>query len=210
MSNISTISSLPDEARNSLEAWLRDTAIPQAEATRRLNALLEDLGLGEQQVSRYTVSRYNRRMQLAGERVLQSRQIADAWIAEFGSSPEGPAGRLVIEILRTVAFDLASRLQDFEVDEKSLSRFIENANRISAMVERLERSREIGIRCDREIKRQAAEEKAKARKAKPPPLDPERMREVVRQIYGVELKIRNPPSALPVHHESRNKEYSSS
>ena len=191
MTNISSICSLPVEARDALEAWLHDPALTQAEATRRLNALLEDLGFGEQQVSRYTVNRYNRRMQLAGERVLQSRQIADAWIAKHGSAPDGPAGRLVIEILRAVAFDLASRLQDFEIDEESLSRAVETATRISVMVERLERSREIALRCDREIKRQAAEESAgKPKDAKRPPLDGERLREIVRKVYGVELQTR--------------------
>ena len=78
------------------------------------------------------------------------------------------------------------------------------------MVERLERLREIALRCDREIKRQAAEDNAKARKAKPPRLDPERMREVVRQIYGVELHIPEPPSAVPAHHDPRNEKPSSS
>ena len=185
MTNISSICSLPVEARDALAAWLHDPALTQAEATRRLNALLEDLGLGEQQVSRYTVNRYNRRMQLAGERVLQSRQIADAWITKFGSAPDGPAGCLVIEILRAVAFDLASRLQDLEIDEESLSRAVETATRISVMVERLERSRETALRCDRESKRQAAEEAA----AKTPSeskraISPERLREIIRESYG--------------------------
>ena len=184
MTNISTISSLPAEARKSLEAWLRDPAISQTEATRRLNALLEDLGFGEQQVSQYTVNRYNRRMQLAGERVFQSRQIADAWIAKFGSAPDGPTGHLVIEILRAVAFDLASRLQDLEIDEESISRAVETATRISGMVERLERSREIAVRCDREIKRQAAEEAA-AKKTKRAAIKPERLRQIIRESYGV-------------------------
>ncbi|MCY4585563.1 MAG: hypothetical protein OXB98_05940, partial [Bryobacterales bacterium] len=52
---------------------------------------------------------------------------------------------------------------------------------------------EIAVRCDREIERRVA----KARKAKPPPLDPERMREVVRQIYGVELHIPEPEIQQP-------------
>ncbi|MCY4584333.1 MAG: hypothetical protein OXE50_16290, partial [Chloroflexi bacterium] len=65
---------------------------------------------------------------------------------------------------------------------------------------------EIAVRCDREIERRVA----KARKAKPPPLDPERMREVVRQIYGVELHIPEPPSAMPAHHDPRTQGHSSS
>ena len=184
----STIDRLPAEAREALRAWLRDPGVTQTEATERVNALLEDLGLDEIRVSLRTVSRYDLRLRTAGERVLQSRQIADAWIAKYGAAPDGPAGHLVIEILRAVAFDLASRLQDFEIDEKSLSGVVETATRISLMVQRLERSRETAVRCDREIKREAAEEaaaKAAGETKAGGGVSPERLREIMREIYGV-------------------------
>ena len=43
----SSIYSLPAEARKALDGWLRDPAVTQTEAVRRVNALLEDLDLGE-------------------------------------------------------------------------------------------------------------------------------------------------------------------
>ena len=62
----------------------------------------------------------------------------------------------------------------------------ETAAKISLMVERLERSGEIALSCDREIKRRPAEEaSAKTKAARPSDADPERLREIMREIYGV-------------------------
>ena len=212
----SSIDRLPSDVRKALQGWLRDPAITQTEATERTNALLDELAAQrpEEQragrVSRHVVNRYDRRMRAACERLLQSRQATEVWVDKLGSAPAAQHGRLAAEIMRALVFDLAFRLQDREIDEKSMSRVVEAGGKISIMVERLERSREIALRCEREIKRQAAEEAAsKARGAEPPPLDPERLREIVRQIYGVELQIQSPPSPLPEHHESRNEKNSS-
>ena len=209
MSQPSSIDRLPSEAREALHGWLCDPAITQTDATGRINALLDDLGLADR-VSRLAVHRYDKRMRAASERLLQSRQVFEAWADKLGSASAGPGGLLVTEMLRTLVFDLGSRLQDRDIDDDSLPGVVETAGKISLMAQRLERSREISVRCDREIQRQAAEQAAKARKAKPPSLDPERMREVVRQIYGVELHIPEPPSAMPAHHDPRKEEYSSS
>ncbi len=210
MSKPSSIDRLPSGVREALQGWLRDPAVTQTEATERTNVLLDELGLAER-VSRMAVNRYDQRMRAACERLLQTRQVFEVWAGKLGSAPAGPAGHLAAEMMRTLVFDLAFRFQDRKIDEKSMSRVVETAGKISLMAQRLERSREITLRCDREIKRQTAKEAAaKAKHAKPPPLDPERMREVVRQIYGVELQIRKPPSPLPAHHESRNEKHSSS
>ena len=178
----SSISGLPADVRKSLEAWLRDPDITQSEATRRTNALLEDLDLGELRLSRYAVHRHDRRMRAAVERALQTRQIAKAWADKLGTVPGGQFGHLVIEILRAVAFDLASRLQDLEVDHEALPGVVESAYTISLMAESLERSRETALRCDRESKRQAA---AKTPSESKRAISPERLREIIRESYGL-------------------------
>ena len=196
MSQPGSIDRLPSEVREALHGWLHDPAITQTEATERTNALLDELGLAER-VSLSAVNRYDKRMRAACERVLQSRQAFESWADRLGSAPVGQFGCLAAEMMRAAVFNLASRLQDLEIDDKALPGIVQTALRIALTAESLERSSEIAVRCDREIKRQAAEEAAKARKAKPPPLDPERMREVVRQIYGVELQIRKPQIQKP-------------
>ena len=192
MSRISSIDRLPSEVREALHGWLRDPAVSQAEAAERTNALLDELAAQRPQekraerVSEAAVNRYDRRMRKAAERTRQSRLVADAWVARYGSAPDGPVDHLAVEMLRMVAFDLASRLQDFELDVESLPGAAETAAKISLMVERLERSGEIALRCDREFKRRDAEEAAaKAKKTKRADADPERLREMMREIYGV-------------------------
>ena len=189
----SSIDRLPSEVREALQGWLRDPAITQTEATERTNALLEELEAQQPQekqadrVSRQAVNRYDLRMRASCERLLQSRQATEVWADKLGSVPAGQVGQLVIEMLRTLAYDLTSSLQDRELDEVSLSGVAETAARIGFLTERLERSREIALRCDREIKRQAAEEAAaKAKDAKrSDPENPERLRELMREIYGI-------------------------
>ena len=194
MSQTSRIDRLPSDVRDALHGWLRDPAITQTEATERTNALLDDLGLAER-VSLSAVHRYDKRMQAACERVLQSRQVFEVWADKLGSAPAGPAGHLVTEMMRATVFDLGSRVQDLEIDDETLPGVVQTAFRIALMAESLERSSEIAARRDRDIKRLAAEEAAakaagKPKDAKRAPLDGERLREIVRKVYGVELQTR--------------------
>ena len=192
MSMTSSIDRLPSEVREALQGWLRDPAVSQREAAERTNALLDELAAQRPQekparrVSESAVERYNRRMRKAAQQTRQSRLVADAWVARFGLMPDGPVDHLALEMLRMVAFDLASRLQDFDLDIESLPGAAETAAKISLMVERLERSGEIALRCDRESRRRDAEEAAaKAKAARRADADPERLREMMQEIYGV-------------------------
>ena len=186
----SSIDRLPSEVREALHGWLRDPAITQTEATERTNALLDELG--EQQpadkpverVSRQAVNRYDQRMRTACERLIQSRQVTEVWADKLGSATAGQFGHLVTEMMRMLVFDLCSQLQGREIDDESLPGIVATANKVSLMAQRLERSSEIAVRREREIKRQAAEEAEKAKAANRGPVTPEKLREMMREIYG--------------------------
>ena len=182
----SSIDGLPEAAREALHAWLRDPGITQKEAAERTNTLLEELGLPER-VTRQSVNRYDLRMRAVGEKLRQSRQVSEAWIAKLGSAPGGKLGHLVTEMLRSLAFELTLKLDGAELNEETLPGVVEAAGRISLMAQRLERSSEISSRRERQIKREAAEEMAakvnKETKAGRK-MSPERVREIVREIYG--------------------------
>ena len=193
MSQPSSIDRLPSEVREALHGWLCDPAITQTEATKRTNALLDELaaqqpeGKRAESVSRQAVNRYDQRMRAACERLLQSQQVTEVWAGKLGSAPAGQFGHLVTEMLRMLVFDLAYQiqgLQDRVIDEKALPGIVATANKVSLMAQRLERSSEIAVRREREIKRQAAEEAEKAKAAKRGPVTPEKLREVIREIYG--------------------------
>ena len=184
----SSIDRLPAEAREALDGWLQDPDITQKEATRRVNALLENMGQSERRLNLQAVNRYDLRTRATDERNRQARVITEVWVDRFGSVPAGQAGQLVIEMLRTLTFDLALRLQNSKLDDKSLPDLIEAAAKVTLMAKTLERTSEIKARLERELKRQADEER-KARAArkdkKSPDVSSEQLRKIMREIYGV-------------------------
>ena len=183
----SSIESLPAEAREAFDGWLQDPAITQKEATQRVNALLENMGQGERRLSLQAVNRYDLRRRATAERKRQSRIITEIWADKFGSEPGEQVDQLIIELLRALTFDLAFRLQNGELDHASLPAVIDAADRVTLMVEQLERSSEIAARREREIKRQANEERKVQAALKPLNLtkqDGARMREMARRIYS--------------------------
>ncbi len=183
----SSIESLPAEAREAFDGWLQDPAITQKEATQRVNALLENMGQGERRLSLQAVNRYDLRRRATAERKRQSRIITEIWTDKFGSEPGEQVDQLIIELLRALTFDLAFRLQNGELDHASLPAVIDAADRVTLMVEQLERSSEIASRREREIKRQADEERKVRAALKPLNLtkqDGARMREMARRIYS--------------------------
>ena len=187
----SSIDGLPEKAREALHAWLRDPGITQKEAAERTNALLEELGL-PQRVTHQSVNRYDLRMRKVGEKLRQSRQVSDQWIAKLGSAPGGKLGHLVTEMLRTLAFDLTLQLQDLKLDAETLPGVVGAAGRISLMAQRLERSSEISERRERQLKREAAEEMAAqvTKEAKAGrKVSPERVREIVRENLWRRLSL---------------------
>ena len=187
MSRPSSIDRLPGEVREALNGWLRDPGITQTEATERLNALLEELGV-ENQVSRHAVNRYDLRMREVGQRLRESRQVAEAWVGRLGAAPQGKLGHLINEMLRTLAFDLTLKMQEGELTEESMPAVIEQLKQLSLSVVRLERAASENVQREAEIRRQAALDLAKKVEGETQEgagITPERLHQIVRESYGV-------------------------
>lgn len=187
MPPVSTIEKLPQEVREALDEWLRDRTITQAEATRRTNAMLEELGL-PQRITRGALNRYAARMTLVGEKMRQSREIAEAWIAKLGSAPGGKLAHLVTEMLRSLAFDIALQLENADLNSESLPGVINAATKVSLLAQRLERTSEMSARRERQLKREAAEDlaaKVSKKQDAGGAVRLEQIRQVIRDIYGV-------------------------
>jgi hypothetical protein len=159
----SSIDHLPDLIRQELNTLLRQRGITQLEATRRINALLAAEGL-EDRVSKSAVNRYAVKMKTVGERLQQSREVAEMWIGKLGTAPQGKLGSLVNELLRTLAFDVSLAVQGGDID-------IENAPAIAGLLkdlaitqERLERAASENQRREREILAEAAQTMEQAAK----------------------------------------------
>lgn len=149
----STIKTLPPALLEQLQHWLRDPTITQAEATERLNDLLVEFG--EKPRSKSAVNRYAMQMSEIGERIQQSRELADMWVGKFGNAPQGKVGQLLNEIIRNLAFNTAIGLSESEgmVEPKMLKE-------LAWAVEKLENSTTINEKRQREIEKAVLEKAA--------------------------------------------------
>lgn len=160
MARASSIEQLPPDILDQLQALLRDPRVAQLEATARINGILAERG--ETPVSKSAVNRYSLKMSEAGERLRQSRAVAEMWIGKLGATPQGQLGHLVNEILRTLAFDLTLKLADGDLTEESMPGVIDMLKQLSLSVVRLETAASANVKRETEIRKQAAFDAANA------------------------------------------------
>lgn len=181
MARKSSIDLLPAEMRDALHELLRDPAISQLEATQKVNALLEAEGHDER-LSKSSVNRYSQRMDAIGEKMRQSRQIADMWIGKLGNQPQGQVGKLLNEFTRTMAFETALHMSEGEdpVPPKLLKE-------LSLSIKHLEEAASVNEKREREIRRQMAEAAATAvdEAAKQQGLTADSVAQIKSQILGI-------------------------
>lgn len=181
MARKSSIEMLPAEIREALHELLRDPAVNQLEAAQKVNALLEEEG-HKQRVSKSAVNRYSMRMEAVGEKMRQSRQIAEMWIGQLGNQPQGQVGKLLNEFTRTMAFETALNLSEGEdpVPPKLLKE-------LSLAIKHLEDATSINEKREREIRKLAAEDAAAAAEtiAKKQGLTREGVEVLKKEILGI-------------------------
>lgn len=156
MARQSSIDLLPDPIRDALHALLRDPAVNQLEATKRVNDLLEQ-EQSNVRVSKSAVNRYSQRMDQIGEKMRQSRQIAEMWIGKLGNQPQGQVGKLLNEFTRTMAFETALSMS--EGDEPVPPKLLKE---LSLSIKHLEEAASVNEKREREIRHQMAQEAADA------------------------------------------------
>ena len=155
MAQRSSIERLPDDIRDKLHELLRDPRVTQLEATKRINAILEEEGLPDR-VSKSAVNRYAAKMEEVGAKLRQSREIAKMWIGKLGAAPQGEVGKLLNEMVRTLAFEMTLNLSEgtIEAEPKMLKD-------LAIAIERLERAATTNLKREQEIR---AKEREAAKK----------------------------------------------
>ena len=161
MGRIGAIPKLPESVREALNGWLRDPGISQGEAADRTNALLEELGV-EERVSRQVVNRYDLRMRKVGQELQESREVADAWIAQLGSAPGGKLGHLVTEMIRVLSFEVTLKMKEGKLTEESLPGVIKSVSQLALMSQRIERASDLSVNREAKIRRSEREKAAEA------------------------------------------------
>ena len=181
----STVEQLPPDILERLQELLRDPRVSQLQAVAEINAVLK--GMGGRPVSKSAVNRYAVKMDKVGEKLRQSREVAEMWIAKMGAQPQGQVGHLINEMLRTMAFDLTIRLQESELTAESMPEVIDMLKHLSLSVVRLERAASENVKREQEIKEQARQEAADVAEkvAKNGGLSSDSVQEIRRAILGV-------------------------
>lgn len=154
----SSIETLPPDVLEKLQAMLRDPRCIQLDIVARINAVLAEQG-HEERVSKSSLNRYSLRMDRVGEKLQQSRAMAEMWIAKLGAQPQGQVGHLINEILRTLAFDMSLQLQEIS-DPEQMPAVVEMLKDLSLTMQRLEKAASDNIKRETEIRTQAKQEAA--------------------------------------------------
>ncbi len=188
MGRKSSISLLPPDALTALQAFLREPNLTQAEATERTNDLLVAMGV-DYRVSTSAVNRYSQRMEQVGQRLRQSREVAEMWIAKLGNQPQGKLGALTNEIIRTLAFELSMTVQDGGIDLENAPEVAKLIRDLAIAQERLEKAASENERRETEIRKQAAAEAAEVveKSAAKAGLKAETVKLIKSEILGIAL-----------------------
>lgn len=156
----SSINRLPQDILEKLQELLCDPRITQMDATIRINEILEAEGHPDR-VSKSSVNRYDMEMRKVGEKLRQSREVANMWIGKLGAAPQGKLGNLINETLRTLAFDATLKLNDAELTGESLPGVIDQLKGLALAAQRLEAGSTMNVKREAEIRKQAIEDVAK-------------------------------------------------
>jgi len=150
---VSRIDKLDADIKLLLDKLLRDKQYTQVEIRERVNAQLTTRG--DEPLSAAGLSRYATRMESFGARIREAREVSEAWIATLGSEPSGEVGQLLIEMVRTLAFDLTLKLANGSEDVEP--KFIKE---IAIGLERLEKAASESVRREQQIRQVVAQEAA--------------------------------------------------
>ena len=153
----SSIARLPEDVRKRLQELLRDPRVTQMAATRRINEILEEDGHPDR-VSKSAVNRYAVRMEEVGAKLRQSREVAQMWIGKLGAEPQGEVGKLLNEMVRTLAFEVTMSMAEGEVEDVKPKMLRD----LAIAIEKLEKAASENVKRDADIRKRAIEEAAEA------------------------------------------------
>lgn len=155
---LSKIDLLPDTIREQLHQMLREKRHTQEEIRAAINELIDNHDLpDEMQLSRTGLNRYAVRMEQVGAKIRASREMAEIWAAKLGTAPTSDVGKLLMEFVKTLAFETSMSLAEKEgttVEPKALGQ-------LALVAQRLEAAAMTSHKREKEIRKTFAEELAK-------------------------------------------------
>lgn len=178
----SKIDLLPQDIRDLLHKLLRDKRHTQEDIREAVNELIDQNGLGEEmKLSRTGLNRYASRMEEVGARIRQAREVSEVWVAKLGEAPTSDVGKMVHEMVRTIAFD---QVMDIDTTKKMSPKEL---NQWALFAQRIEQAAMISHKREKEIRSAFASEAVAAtdRVLKSAGLSKETADEIKRSILGI-------------------------
>ncbi len=152
----SKVHQLPENIKTKLDELLRDGKLTQSDILEQVNALIKQAGLADtEKLSKSGINRYSTNMQTVGARIAEARAVSEQWVAKLGNKPSGDVSNILIEMVRTLAFESVLKASDGEepVDPK----YIKD---LAIGIEKLEKAATESTKREQEIRKAFAEEAA--------------------------------------------------
>lgn len=148
----SSISQLDPAVRAELDRLMKDDRF----TLEQIVAHLKQLGAV---VSRSSLGRYHKRFEESGKKIREAREVAAIWTERLGNEPQGDIGKVVIEMLRTMAFDATMQMgQDREVETQLDGKAIST---LALAMQRIEAAGKLSLDRERVLLQAAAEAAAR-------------------------------------------------
>ena len=184
----SKIQQLPDDIRSQLSAMLRSGSMSQIAILAEVNQLILEAGLPpEEQISRTGLNRFSKRMEEAGSRMAQAREVAEVWTAKLGQAPTSEVGKLLQEFVRTMAFETSMKMMDNSAGEEGKMIDPKSLGQLALVIQRVEMAAMTSHKVEKEIRAAFAAEVATQTEkiVKSAGLSAETAADIKRQILGI-------------------------
>ncbi|MCU8204436.1 DUF3486 family protein [Vibrio vulnificus] len=159
----SKVELLPEGIRTTLNAFIRSGNMTQKDILEAVNQMIDEAGLGEDaKLSRTGFNRYAKRMEEMGQRLRQSREIAEVWVSKLGDAPTSDVGKLLQEFVRTMAFDTSMKMMEASEGEEGEVISPKALGQLALAVQRIESASMTSMKREKEIRAAYAAEAADA------------------------------------------------
>ncbi|EJF7232750.1 DUF3486 family protein [Vibrio cholerae] len=159
----SKVDMLPDEIRVPLNALIRSGRMQQKDILSEVHKMIDAAGLGDDaKPSRSAFNRYTKRMEDMGQRLRQSREVAEVWVSKLGEAPTSDVGKLLQEFVRTMAFETSMKMMEAAEGEEGEVISPKALGQLALVVQRIETAAMTSMKREKEIRAAFAAEAAEA------------------------------------------------
>ncbi|MCO7025092.1 DUF3486 family protein [Vibrio paracholerae] len=162
----SKVELLPEDIRTTLNVFIRSGNMTQKDILEAVNQMIDDAGLGDDaKLSRTGFNRYAKRMEEMGQRLRQSREVAEVWVSKLGDAPASDVGKLLQEFVRTMAFDTSMKMMEASEGEDGEVISPKALGQLALVVQRIETAAMSSMKREKEIRAAYAAEAAEKTEA---------------------------------------------